>query len=102
MANDPGPNFKINTQMVLVSFQGWKRALSKHIIQSLTERSENMLPSPNLQCCTQLEISLMGERLSNKDKNIDDPRKSNINTFTQNSGVKENTAELSDRKPAGI
>lgn len=31
MANDPGPNFKINTQMVLVSFQGWKRELSANI-----------------------------------------------------------------------
>lgn len=61
-----------------------------------------MQPSPNLQCCTQLEISLMEEILSNKGKNIGHPRKSNINTFTQNSGVKANTAELRDRNPAGI
>lgn len=31
MANDPGPIFKINTQMVLVSFQGLKRERSANI-----------------------------------------------------------------------
>lgn len=100
MANDHGPNFKNKCSDAPGVFS-WveRRALCKHTVPSLTGRWENMYPSPNLQCCIQFEISLMEERLSNKDKNIDNPRKSNINTFTQNSGKKKSMTDPSDRKP---